>query len=365
MSNGYRFAVLGSGNGGRAWCAQIAAKGYPVIMWEPLEATDDYLRLREEKEMFLEGDINVGGRLEDVTMDIGEAMKGAKMVLVVVPSFAHEPIFRKMIPHLEDGQKVVMVPGNFGGFRLRKIMKGAGIDRDITISEMASMPYACRIDAYNTVKVFKKKLQVKVGTSPQSENAEICEILNGIFEGYVNYIPAENLLEVDLDNINYVLHPFPVLFNYGEIEKNGKTYRHYIDGITPIISEKIMKMDEERLTIGSKLGLKLQDSLSQLKMYYGRNDTETIYEFVHSDESPYKDLVGQNIKGRYISEDVPGVVVPALQLARKVGVEAPIAELAVRISSFLHDTDYEANGTTLERLGIANLTVEEIIRMVS
>ena len=365
MSQEHKFAVLGSGNGARAWCAQIAAKGHPVMMWEPLEATEDYLKLREEKEMYLEGDIQVGGKLAGVTMDIEEAMDGADFLLVIVPSFAHEPIFRKMIPHLKDGQNIVVVPGNFAGFRLRKMMKDAGVVKDITISETASMPYACRIDTYNTVMIFKRKFEMKMGTSPQSKNAEMCGVLNDVFEGYVKYLPAENLLEVDLDNVNYILHPFPVLFNYGEIEKNGKTYMHYMDGITPVLSEKMMKMDEERMAIGAKLGLKLQDCLSQLKMYYGHNDTETIYDFVNSDDSPYKDLVGQNIKGRYITEDVPGVVVPALQLAKKAGMEVPIAELAVKVASFLHDTDYAAKGTTLESLDIADLSIEEIVTMVS
>ena len=117
-----KFTILGSGNGARAWCAQIAAKGYPVVMWEPLEATEDYLKLREEKEMFLEGDIQVGGKLAGVTMDIKEAMDGADYILVIVPSFAHEPIFRKMIPYLEDGQHVIIVPSNFAAYRLKKMM---------------------------------------------------------------------------------------------------------------------------------------------------------------------------------------------------------------------------------------------------
>lgn len=90
-----KFAVLGSGNGARAWCAQIAAKNYPVIMWEPLEETEDFKKIREEKKMFLEGDINVGGKLLGATMNIAEAVKDANFILVVVPAFAHEPIFKR------------------------------------------------------------------------------------------------------------------------------------------------------------------------------------------------------------------------------------------------------------------------------
>ncbi|MGD8844979.1 MAG: NAD(P)-binding domain-containing protein, partial [Desulfobacteraceae bacterium] len=124
MSAPKRFAVLGSGNGGRAFCAQIAAKGYPVVMYEPLEATQDYLNLKANKEMYLEGDIQAGGTLDDVTMDIQAALVNADVIFVVVPSFAHRPIFEKMIPYLTDGQHIIIVPGNYGGFLLKKMMSG-------------------------------------------------------------------------------------------------------------------------------------------------------------------------------------------------------------------------------------------------
>ncbi len=365
MKSGYTFTVLGSGNGARAWCAQIAAKGYPVSMWEPLEATDDYKKLREERNIRLTGDMELGGRLANVTMDIREAMEGADFVLVVVPSFAHEPIFRKMIPCLRDGQKIVVVPGNFAAFRLMKMMREAGISRRISISETASMPYACRISAFNSVTVYKRKLKLQLATSPSSDAAVVRDALNDVFRGYVEYVAADNLLAIDCDNINYTLHPFPVLLNYGAIECNPKTFRHYIDGITPLISQQMELMDEERLDAGKKLGLKLQGVLSQLKMYYGTNDSMSLFEYVHSPESPYFDLVGQNVRSRYITEDVPGVIAPFVQLASKAGITLPIADLVVRLSSRLHGVDYYTTGTTLDKLGIRDLNLDAIKAMVS
>ena len=52
MDKTLNFAVLGSGHGGRAVCGQIAEKGYPVVMYEPLEETADYLKIKAEKEKF-------------------------------------------------------------------------------------------------------------------------------------------------------------------------------------------------------------------------------------------------------------------------------------------------------------------------
>jgi len=92
MQGTLNFAVLGSGNGGRAFCGQIAHRGYPVVMYEPLAETADYVKLKEEKQMLLKGDISVGGKLKGVTMDIREALKDADVIFIVVPSFAHPPI---------------------------------------------------------------------------------------------------------------------------------------------------------------------------------------------------------------------------------------------------------------------------------
>ena len=365
MEKTRKYAVLGSGHGGRAICGQIAEKGYSVVMYEPLEETEDYLKIREEKEMFLDGDLRAGGKLAGATMDIKEAVKDTDVILIVVPSFAHKPIFKKLVPILEDGQHVIVVPGNYGGLLLKKMMRERGVQKEITISETASLPYACRIFKYNTVMIYKKKFRLKIASSPGRNNPEVIDIMDDIFAGYVTFIPAKNLLEVDLDNPNQTVHPLPVLFNYGGIEKNPEAFRHYIDGITPLISEKMMDMDEERLAIGKAFSLDLMSTLEQLKMYYGHNDAKTYYEYVNSPESPYKDVIGHNVRSRYLTEDVPGLNVPALQLAKKAAVDTPIIELTVRLTSWLHGVDYVSTGTNLEKLGIADKTIEEILAVTA
>ena len=355
-----RFAVLGSGNGARAFTAQIAAKGYPVVMFEPLEKTEDVINQNRTKEMFLEGDINCGGRITGVTLDMEKAAKDADVIFVVVPSFAHEPIFSKLIPYLRDGQHVFIVPGNFGAFLLRKMMRDAGCKADISISETSSLPYACRIARFDTVRVYKKKFRLKLGTCPAGKGEEARGIINDCFAGYIEFFPASSILEMDFDNVNYTLHPMPILLNYGDIEKNPKTFRHYMDGITPLVSEKMMQMDEERVEAGKKLGLELMSIMDQLKMYYGSNSTNTIYEYVNSPESPYTDIVGHSVRSRYLTEDVPFSMVPCKLIGEKAGMAMPVADLVIRLASFLHDTDYAARGHTLEKLGLEDMTPGEL-----
>lgn len=359
-----KIAILGSGNGARACSAQIAKKGYSVFMWEPLEGAEDYPKLRAAKRISLEGDITLQGNLAGVTMDISEAVRDAAAVLVVVPAFAHEPIFQKLIPHLQDGQHIVVMPGNFAAYRLKRLMNEVGFRKSVTISTTETMPFACRIKTFDTVSIFKRKMAVHLASSPSSAGADIQRMLNHAFDGNVSFLPAKHILALDLSNANYVMHPYPVLLNYGEIEKHPLTFRHYIDGITPLISEQMHLLDQERLMIGKAMGFDLGSILELMKLYYGSNNSKDLYSFVNSPQSPYADLVGQNVRSRYITEDVPGVIMPIACLARKAGVPSPRSDTIIDLASQLHGVDYWHNGTTLESLGVADKSYKEILGLL-
>jgi opine dehydrogenase len=365
MGSKMKFAVLGSGNGARALSAQIAAKGYPLVMWEPLEENEDIQKLMKTPHLRLEGDINISGTLEGVTRNIEEALRETRVILIVVPSFAHIPIFTQMIPYLQDGQQVILIPGNFSAYRLKKMMADAGCKKDISLSTTETMPYACRISSFDTVKIFKRKFVMHLATSPANAGKEILDLLNDIFDDYIKYIPVEHILVQDISNLNYVMHPYPILLNYGQIELKPETFRHYMDGVTPLISEQMELLDHERMRIGEKIGFHLTSVLELLKLYYGQNDSKTIYEYINSRETPYADLVGQSINSRYITEDVPGLVLPTALLAKKIGVSSPRADTIVNLSSQLHNIDYWATGTTLESIGIGNKNIHEIIDIMT
>jgi len=362
MEKKYKFAILGAGNGGKALAGHIATKGHYVSLFEGLEPGEAFLRLSKEKEIFLEGDIKSRGNLNRVTTSMEEAVASADVILVVVPAFAHEPIFTKLIPLLKDGHKIVLIPGNFGSLLLRKMMYDMGLNKPVSISETASLPYACRATSYNTVMIHKAKKALKIATYPVKANREIKDIMNTITK---IFIPGKNVLEVSLDNINCALHPLPVLLNIGAIEKNPETFSHYLDGITPLISEKITKMDEERIAIGKAYSLDLISTLDQLKIYYGKNDTKDIYEYVNSIQSPYKDIIGDSLYSRYITEDVPYVVVPTMLLGEKAGIKAPLFKLCVDLASELHSKDYIESGHNLTNLGIAGMGRDQLLAYVS
>ncbi|HCL78646.1 MAG TPA: NAD/NADP octopine/nopaline dehydrogenase, partial [Synergistaceae bacterium] len=70
------------------------------------------------------------------------------------------------------------------------------------------------------------------------------------------------------------------------------------------------------------------------------------------------------VRGRYLTEDVPGVVAPVSRIAEKAGFRTPLSSLVVDLASQLHGTDYWTCGTTLESLGIGDKSIDEILDMM-
>ena len=61
-----------------------------------------------------------------ITDDMAEAVEGAKLILVCIPSVAHEVFFEKLAPLLKDGMIVHIIPDNYGSLRLRKHLRAIG-----------------------------------------------------------------------------------------------------------------------------------------------------------------------------------------------------------------------------------------------
>jgi len=55
---------------------------------------------------------------------------------------------------------------------------------------------------------------------------------------------------------------------------------------------------------------------------------------------------------------------PVACLAKKAGALSPRSDTIINLASQLHGTDYWKNGTTLESIGIANKSIDEILSIM-
>ena len=72
-----------------------------------------------------------------------------------------------------------------------------------------------------------------------------------------------------------------------------------------------------------------------------------------------------NSQDRYISEDVPYVLIPCYELARLAGVSTPILEACIRMAGVYNDADYFVEGRTLATMGLSNMSIKQIMDIVA
>ena len=67
-----------------------------------------------------------------------------------------------------------------------------------------------------------------------------------------------------------------------------------------------------------------------------------------------------SVKSRYIIEDVPFGLVPIAKLARKFNVVTPCIDAVIELASVINQKNYWEEGTSLEELGIGDLSKEKL-----
>jgi opine dehydrogenase len=106
-------AVLGAGHGGCAAAADLGSRGYKVRLHARNPTRLAPLRAQ--------GGVAVRGvhqglvPIETMTADLAEAVRGADLIMLVVPSTAHEDYARALAPLLDGRQPVFLNPGHTGG----------------------------------------------------------------------------------------------------------------------------------------------------------------------------------------------------------------------------------------------------------
>lgn len=122
-----KITVIGAGNGGMAMAYSLGKSGHEVCIYDSPKFPAQVNAVKEQGGIEAVAELNDAPMLNAgfakitlATTDIKEAMEFADIVMMVCPSFAQEIMFDSMLPHLRDGMKIFIVPGNYGGLILNK-----------------------------------------------------------------------------------------------------------------------------------------------------------------------------------------------------------------------------------------------------
>lgn len=360
MRRDKQITIIGAGHGGKAMAAHLAIMGAKITLynrtWKNIEAIDQ----RGGISLKGEDSLQDFGKIVLITSNIEKAVKASRILMVVLPAFAHAEIAKKIAPFLVDGQIIVLNPGRtFGAFEFRNILTENNCEAKVIVAETQTFIFASRSEGPAQSKILIVKDAVPLAAFPAEDTQKV---LNALKPYYPQFIDGKTVLHTSLDNIGAIFHPIITLHNAGWIESTGGNFQFYIDGVTPATARVMEAIDRERVNIGKTLGIKLMSARDWLKMAYDA-DGEDLYETIQNQEGYRGIMAPSTLNHRYMNEDIPMSLVPLASLGKQLGIRVRGMESIIRLASIIRNKDYWEIGRTVENLGISRLTPEELLSM--
>lgn len=362
MNTKTRFTVIGAGHGGKAMAAHLALMGFPVSLYNRTPENISVIKARRGIELSsYEGGPHGFGQLEKATSNMGEALEGSEVIMVVLPSTAHAEIARAAAPHLKNEQIIVLNPGRTGGaLEFAQALRESGCNTHPIISEAETLIYASRSDGPALARIFRVKESVPLAALPATQTQRVLEALA---PAYPQFIDGVSVLHTGLNNMGAIFHPALTLLNAGRIESTRGEYQFYIDGVTPSVARVLEVLDRERVTVAAALGIRARTALEWLKLAYDTTGTD-LHDAIHNQPGYYGIQAPPTLNHRYITEDIPMSLVPLASMGDRFGVSTRGIDSIIRLACIIHSTDYYRRGRTVEKLGLGQWSVSELTQYV-
>ena len=374
-------AILGGGACGQTFAADFALAGYKVRLCELPEFAPESLGA-----VLKTHQIELGGtqfnfkwfrragiaKVDIVTTEVSQALKGAGLVMIAIPAKGHKPFFDKMIPYLEDGQVISIFPDNFGSLMLRNMMRERSCDVNVIIGGWSSMPYGVRKMEPGRLNCLLRIRRIMCDALPSKDGDKFFQALKNIppFEGTSVLERGDTVIGVGFSNPNPVVHTPGAILSVGPMEVSqmedmtlgipkGK-FSMYKHGASPAVSRVQYAFYQEMCQIANAIGIKIAGYTEE--QFFSKGSIMGVEYWGPFSDVLLPPIVGpDSIEHRYFTEDIPVGTAVYYQLAQKFGIEVPIIESVIRLGSAICKQDFLKEARSLREMGIADLTKEQII----
>ncbi len=327
-----KYCILGEGNVGITLGAYLAGEGNVVKIYKEKKLENE----RKNWEVNIKGRLCTKGKISLITNDMSKAMKDADIVFITVPAFCRKNYLNKMISNIDRSINIVFFPDNYGVWELNNLIVGTDKEGLIKAVGTSSFVYPCRKSNDNLTFVKGIKKQVFISSLDKESSKYMLPILNELWNIFQI---KENYLEIQLLNMNPIIHPVVLLLNLGRIENQKGKFDFYSEGITETIAGIIEKIDLERINVGRAWGIELQSLKDVMKDTYLSKESNLFSSL--SKSSVHKDgLAPSNLDTRYIKEDIPYGLAPISNLGKIKGVKTPVIDTIIDLSDILLNENY-------------------------
>lgn len=354
-----KIAVIGAGNGGQSIAGYFALQGYETSLYD-IDVQKMNI-LKQKGGIELTGRIEGFGKIDCITTDIAEAVKGAEIVMVTTVANAHRAVAKSMAPYVEEGQMIILNPGRTcGALVFNQTLQTEGCTKRYYLGEAQTLVYACRVIENGKVNIIGVKDEVFLAGLPASDTEYILSKINPM---YPCFVKADNVLRTSLENIGAMFHPCVCLFNAATIERQDEFW--FYRDMTEQVAHFIEKFDQERLAVGKAYGIDLLSVTEWIKFAYKDTVGDTLCERMKNNPAYHDIKAPGTIFTRQLTEDIPTGVLPIMELGKAAGVEVPLLTSMVNTIEALLDIDLHTNGRSLKNLGLEGKSKDEILNFIT
>ena len=391
-------AVLGGGAVGKTCAADMKLAGREVRLFDMMPFAEKTLANLEKTGILLDGVqrnlycFERSGRafFDVISSNMEEVVKGAGLIVVAAPAFAHEPFFRELVPLLEDGQVIHIFTDNYASLILRKLMREMGCTKKVIIGGWSSAPYGTRIESvgkfqFPHVGIKYRAITLRGASLPMSdiddfmESSKYLPCIDAVTYGD-GPVAGNTVLDIGFSNINPVIHVPATILGVSTMENWGlifgghdrTNYSMYSHGLCPSICEVQYQFFEEEKALAKAIGV--GTPTYSYESFFSRRSVLT-QEYMGLDKDGKDNVVfpldqpstegntgPNNINHRYLTEDVPVGCKIYHDLGVQYGVPTPIIDSLIVLAGAMHKKSFfETSKYNLAYLGIDNMSKEELL----
>lgn len=357
-----KIAILGGGNGGLTAAADLTQKGFLVNLFESQKFCKDLQFIKQSGSIAIEykGSKSVE-KINLITDNIQQAIEGCQIVMITVPGQGIEYFAEILAPVVKENQVILInsAPAMASVRFVRKARK-MGVEKHFKIGETNSLTYATRAYANEArVEVSLKAGKVYLAGYPSYNTDEVFDACSQIYDCFVK---VKDVLVINLENPNPLVHPGPTLLNAGRIDHSKGEFWLYKEGITEHTVNIIKAVENERGAVAKALDIQLEDTKqARINRGYFEDEDKPLHE-LFSTSPVFKNIKGPvSLEGRYIAEDISTGLVFWSDLAKILKVPTPNIDSIIILGGTLIGRDFYKEGLTLESIGLGHLKNKEDI----
>ncbi len=356
--------ILGAGHGGIAMTGDLTLAGHEVRLAATQGHSSNLQLLQAFGGIVVEGVTSTGAppgfaKPAMMTTDVAAGLKGAEVVMVIVPAFAQEPYMQALIEHGEKGQIVVFNPGKFGSLVFAQRLREAGRLNDFLIGETSCFLFAAKTRGMGHVNIKAIKSELPYASLPAERTAEALWVLTDL---YPQLSPAMGVFQTSIDDPGMIAHPISTLMNMSRIEQIGP-YRNSHYDITPSVGRIMEAVDFQRVEVARQLCRETYSFMEYMEVMY-KVKGETAYDAMYQISAHNVQMAPDSLNHRYVTEDVPYGLVTVATIGRQIGMPVDRIEAIVNIACMANNEDYWSIGRTAESLGLGGMTAQQMARYV-